>query len=394
MSDLSRLISQKKKKVLGILSGTSADAIDCVLAEISGSGYSSKVKVLNFFSYPIKKDLKKYILERSGHKTVKIEDICSLNFLIANEFANVVSLSLKKFKLSSDSIDLIGSHGQTIFHKPEMVKLFSHSFRSTLQLGDPSVIANLTGITTVGDFRKADCAVDGQGAPLVSYMDAVLFSHPIRNRILLNIGGIANMTFVPAKSNKKKEIIAFDSGPGNMLIDGAMMKLYGKAYDKDASIALKGKHNKELQKYLLSKDKFFKNDFPKTTGREYYGESFLSNVLKKFKKTDKADIIRTITDFTAHTIIMNIEMLLSKGYKAEELLVSGGGVHNKVIMTHFKNYLNLKISKLDQGGINAENKEAVLFALLANECVSGVRANLPTVTGASKNVILGKICLA
>lgn len=392
MSELSGIIKKKNRRILGILSGTSADAIDCVLTEISGCGVNSQIKVKSFFSYPIKKDLKKYILERSGHKTIKIEDVCSLNFLIANEFAKVIQLSLKKFGLNAKQIDLIGSHGQTIFHKPETEKLFGFKQRSTLQLGDPSVIANLTGITTVGDFRTADCAVGGHGAPLVSYLDSVVFRHKTLNRILLNIGGIANMTFVPSLKNKNKEIIAFDSGPGNMLIDGAMMKLFGKHYDKDCTTAKKGTHNKPLLKYLLAKDKYFEKDFPKTTGREYYGEKFLDEVLKKFRSLNKYDIVRTITDYTAHTIIMNIEMLLAKGYKADELLISGGGLKNKIILMHFKNYLNLKISEAKQSGINAENKEAVLFALLANEAVSGVQANIPSVTGASKKVILGKIC--
>ncbi|CAN5601818.1 anhydro-N-acetylmuramic acid kinase AnmK [soil metagenome] len=394
MQELYRLIKKKKKRVLGILSGTSADAIDCVLTEITGSGLKIKIKVIDFFSYPVRKELKKHILDRSGHKVIKIEDICSLNFLIGNEFAKVVKLSLKKFGLKPQQIDLIGSHGQTIFHKPESLKLFGYSLRSTLQLGDPSVIANLTGITTVADFRKADCAVDGQGAPLVSYMDFVLFTHPQLNRILLNIGGIANMTYVPSGKSRKKEIIAFDSGPGNMLIDGAMMKLFGKAYDRNAATAKKGKHIKELLKYLLAKDKYFKKDFPKTTGREYYGTAFLEDVLKKFKKLDKQDIVRTITDFTAHTIIINVEKLISRGLKADELLVSGGGLKNEIIMMHLNNYLDMKISRLDLEGINAENKEAVLFALLANEAISGERANIPSVTGAKKKVVLGKICVA
>ncbi|MGH2574604.1 MAG: anhydro-N-acetylmuramic acid kinase [Ignavibacteria bacterium] len=389
------IINKKVKTVIGLLSGTSVDGIDTVLLKITGYGVNTKIKVIDFKTYQIPEIIKKAILKNSEDKTAKLSEICRLNIIIGELFADSVkricrrnSTDLKK----NGSVDFIGSHGQTIAHYPYHGNYLKRKVKSTLQIGDPSVIANLTGIVTVGDFRTADCAVQGDGAPLVPFLDYILFRSKTLNRGLLNIGGIANITIIP-KSCTRNQVIAFDTGPGNMIVDSLMQRLYKKNFDKDGTMALKGTLDKELFKYLL-RDSKYKQRPPKSTGREHYGSEFQNKILKKAGKVPKENIIRTVTEFTAYSILYSYEKFIKPKTKLDELIISGGGAKNPVLIASLKSYMpGMKIKKMNKYGITADSKEAVLFAVLANECLAGSPANMRNVTGSKKDVILGKICL-
>lgn len=388
---LKKLLEKKSKLAIGLLSGTSVDGIDAILIKISGEGTKTKIKVIDFITYSIPTVIKKAVLKNSDDKTAKLSEICRLNVMLGNLFADAAISFYKKNKLNAKQIDFIGSHGQTIHHLPNNPDYLGFNVKSTLQIGDPSVIAKRTDILTIGDFRTGDCAVGGDGAPLVPYLDFILFRSTKKNRALLNIGGISNITVLP-KSCSKKDVIAFDTGPGNMLIDGLTMKLFGKKYDKDGKISGKGIINDLLLDFLLN-EKYYTNHPPKSTGRERYGELFQKSILKRFSKLSYFDILRTVTFYTAFTIKYNYEVFIKKVTAIDELFISGGGVWNKVLVSDIKELfqpINIKI--LHQKGITADNKEAVLFAVLANECLSGNTTNMPSCTGSRKEVILGKIC--
>lgn len=390
---LINLLKKNKRTVIGLLSGTSVDAIDAVLMRIIGNGLSTKIKVIDFTELPIPQQVRLAIFKNSDKRTAGIEEISRLNVIIGALFSDAVLKLLKRNKLQASSVDLIGSHGQTIHHLPEKENYLGFRVKSTLQIGDPAIIANLTGITTVGDFRIADCAVDGDGAPLVPYLDHILFTHKSKNRALLNIGGIANIT-VLKKNARKQDVFAFDTGPGNMIIDGLMYHLFKKKYDKNSLVARKGTLNPELFNFLIM-DSAYRAAPPKSTGREHYGMEFQKNLLKKFKRVNKYDTIRTITEFTAYTIWYNYKNFIETDCRIDEIMVSGGGANNPLLMYTLKNYFKgAKVSKLQVNGITTQNKEAILFAVLANECISGNPTNMNRVTGSTKDVILGKICQA
>lgn len=383
------LVRKNTRTVIGMLSGTSVDAVDVVLVRIRGKGKLSKISVIDFDTYPVKSKIKEHILRFSSDRPVKTSDICRLNFITGNLFAEAVLKFLKKNHLTSDNVDLIGSHGQTIYHYPVNKKQFGYSAKSTLQTGEPAVIAVKTGIPVAADFRVADVASGGDGAPLVPYLDYMLFSDSKKSRSFINIGGISNATYLK-KNCTQNEVIAFDTGPGNMMIDGIMKKLYGKKFDKDGIHASKGKLNKSLFAFMKRKDKYFGKNYPKSTGREYYGDDFQNAVIKYADYINRNDIIHTVTKFTAFTIYHNLKKL-----PADEIVISGGGASNKSLMKFLREYFkDTKISGFSHKGITADNKEAVLFAVLANELVNGNKTNMKSVSGSKENVFLGKICFA
>lgn len=388
------LINKEQKLIIGVLSGTSVDAVDVVLTEMQGSGTNTKLSVLNFDSFPIPPEIKDYVLKSSNKDTGTVEDVCKLNFLIGNLFADSVNNFLSKHGLNNSDIDLIGSHGQTLYHIPGNEELYGYKTRSTLQVGDPSVIANKTGIITVGDFRTADMALGGEGAPLVPYLDYVLFRSSDRNRLLINIGGISNVTYL-SKGGELNNVTAFDTGPGNMAIDRLMKEFYDKPYDENGSIAASGNIQQKLLDNILRFDNYYNRKPPKSTGREFYGEGFVEYILSVASGVSDEDVIRTVTDYTAYTIHYNVSNFIDGSPKEiNEILVSGGGANNDFLMGLLKEYFSgADVKPLDEGGINTDNKEAVLFAVLANEAIHGNPANVPSVSGAERSVVLGKICL-
>jgi len=388
---LHSLLQKKTRRIIGLLSGTSVDSIDAVLLRVFRSGLETKIKVEDFSTLEIPHKVRLAIFRNSDKGSAKIDEITRLNVIVGALFADAALKIMRKNKLTASTVDLIGSHGQTIHHLPEPKEFEGFRVKSTLQIGDPSVIANLTGVTTVGDFRIADCAVGGDGAPLVPFLDHILFTHKTINRILLNIGGISNLTVLPRRA-PKKGVMAFDTGPGNMLIDGMMYHLFKKEYDKNGAIAKKGVVDTELFTYLLE-DKIYRANPPKSTGREHYGMQFQKKILNRAKGLNKNNIIRTVTEFTAYSIWYNYKQFIEPKTPVKELIVSGGGALNPVIMRSLKNYFSgAKVRKASDFGISTGNKEAVLFAILANECIEGNSANMPAVTGSGREVILGKIC--
>ena len=392
MTSLSRLISKKTRRVVGLMSGTSVDCIDAALLSITGSGTSTKFRQLAFVSYPYPVGFREYVLENSLPGTGSVDTISTLNILIAQFFADAVKSVARKARIPFSEIDLIGSHGQTIHHLPTTRRLFGKSVRSTLQIGDPSTIAKLTGIVTVGDFRTGDMALGGQGAPLVPYFDFLTFRSRKKTRALLNIGGIANITLLP-KNCSVVDVLAFDTGPGNMLIDALMKKMYRKTFDQNGAVASKGRILPDVIRFMLAHP-YLQQTPPKSTGREVFGKMFVDKIFRRTRGARKQDIIATATEFTPLTIYQQYAQFLRRRFRLDELIVSGGGAHNLYIMEALRRYFApAKIITSDEFGISSDSKEAVCFAILANETISGNPSNVPSVTGAAIPTILGKICL-
>lgn len=392
MTKFQKILNKSERLVLGVLSGTSVDAVDIALVKIKGKGTDVAIKVLEYNEFKIPSTIRDFVIKVSYKESSSVDDVCRLNFILGKFYANCINKFLKQKGINSENVDAIGSHGQTIHHLPFTEKFLSIKYRSTLQIGDPSVIANQTGIITIGDFRTADVAVDGGGAPLVPYLDFLMFRSKKTDRILLNIGGISNLTYLPIDC-AFNDVVAFDTGPGNMMIDYLSKKLFSKNFDKDCKISKRGALNKKLFDEIKKNDSFLLKKHPKSTGRELYSKRFVDGILEKYKSETGENILCTFTDYTAFSIADNIKRLLKLKHKFE-ILVSGGGANNRLIMEGLKRYLpEAEISKVDSKGITTSNKEAVLFALLANETLNGNTTNLKSVTGAKKNVILGKICL-
>jgi anhydro-N-acetylmuramic acid kinase len=392
MEKLTKLFNKQEKLIIGLMSGTSVDGIDAVLIRVQGNGRNTKLEEIEFETYPFPAGFKEYVLKNSIADTANLEDICRLNMLYPQLYAEAIFKLCEKAKVKISDIDLIGTHGQTIHHLPKPFEMFNHTVKSTLQIGDPSALAKLTGVVTVGDFRTADMAVGGEGAPLVPYFDFIMFSSDEMNRGLLNIGGIGNITILP-KSCTVKNVFAFDTGPGNMIIDGLTKKYFNKPYDLDGLIGQSGKLNEKLFAFLKS-HQYYQRKPPKSTGREIFGEKYISEILSIENNISPEDLIRTVTELTAWSIYENYKLYVLDETKIDELLVSGGGAHNKFLMFLLQKYFeNVKVRKIEDYGYSSDSKEAVCFAILANETVSGNPANVPRTTGAKEPVILGKICV-
>ncbi len=374
------------------MSGTSVDSIDAALVSITGSGRLTRFKQLAFISHPYPKGFREYVLKNSLPGTGSVDAISTLNILIAQYFADAVKAVARRARVPLSTIDLIGSHGQTIHHLPHPQKKYGKSVRSSLQIGDPSTIAKLTGIVTVGDFRTGDMALGGQGAPLVPYFDFIALRSKTQNRALLNIGGIANITLLP-KNCAVEDILAFDTGPGNMIIDALAKKFYHKEFDEQGRIALTGKILPDVIGFML-RHPYFKQKPPKSTGREVFGKVFVDRVLHFSRGGRKQDILATATEFTGLVIYQQYARFLRKKCRVDELIVSGGGARNTYIMEALRRYFApATIMTSDELGVPSDSKEAVCFAILANETIAGNPSNVPSVTGARSSTILGKICL-
>jgi anhydro-N-acetylmuramic acid kinase len=379
--------------VVGLMSGTSLDGIDAVLVRIRGAGPSTRFTQLACVRTPFPRGVRKLILKNSSPGTSRVDEIARLNMLLAHLYADAVHAVVRAGKKTIGELDLIGSHGQTIQHLPRPAMMFGRKIRTTLQIGDPSALAALTGVTTVGDFRVADMALGGQGAPLVPYFDWLLFRSRTRNRLLLNIGGIANVTVLP-KNSRPEDVFAFDTGPGNMVVDSLMHEFYGKPFDLEGRTAARGDVSLELFSMLM-RHPYLKTRPPKSTGREEFGAEFVSTLLGRAKGFAREDIIATASQFTAFAVYEGYKRFVLKTMVADEVIVSGGGARNAYVMDELKRYFDgAAVRPVEHFGIAAEAKEAVCFAVLAHETMAGRPTNLPGVTGAHKRVILGKICTA
>lgn len=385
---------KKNKKIIGLMSGTSLDGVDAVLIEVKGNGTKTKIKELGFIEFPFPKGMKNLILNNSLPNSGNVTEICKLNALIPLVYVDAIKSLLNKVKINIKEIDLIGSHGQTIHHLPTKENLFGYKFASTFQIGDPTVIAKKTGVITVGDFRTGDVALGGQGAPLVPYFDYLMFQSKKKNRALLNIGGIANITLLP-KNCKAEEVFAFDTGPGNMNIDYIIKKYFNKEFDKNGKIAFSGLIDENLLYLILKNDSYQKLKPPKSTGRELYGEKFVEKIISQSTEINYNNLLTTFTEYTAFSVFNQNKKFIQKRTEIEELFISGGGAKNYFIVERLKFYFGdkVKIKNVDELNITSDAKEAICFAILANETMNGNTSNLPSVTGAEKSTVLGKICL-
>ncbi len=364
---------------VGLMSGTSMDGIDAALISITGKSSDLRIKLLSWAVTPFPKGMMERIL--SGG------EICRLNFELGELFAESAIRLCRKAGVSLSKISVIGSHGQTIGHLGK---------EGTLQIGEPSVIAERTGITTVADFRPRDVAAGGFGAPLAPYLHYRLFQSRTLNRAVHNIGGISNLTFIP-KGASIDRVIGFDTGPGNMVIDGLVQDLYGGShpYDHGGKIASQGHVSLKLLHELL-RHPFILKKPPKTSGREEFGVLFVQKMIREGKKLGlrKEDLVATATALTAVSIAENYRRFVFPKAVPEEIIFGGGGIHNTVLMKMIRAELaGIKVSVFDDYGMPSDAAEAVCFALLAHETLQGRPTNLPSVTGARRKVVLGKIIL-
>lgn len=366
---LAETASKDTKKIIGLMSGTSLDGLDIALCEVRGSGQNTEVELLRFATSDYDDSLRQRLKPITSVSEAKLQDVCLLHSWLGNYHGELVLRYLERWEVSPSEVDCIGSHGQTIYHSPRSGHKIEGMPNATLQIGDGDHLATRTGIVTVSDFRQKHTAAGGEGAPLAALVDELLFSHPTENRILLNIGGIANFTFLPAGT--KGEMLASDTGPGNTLIDAATRNHFSKAYDEDGEIARKGKIDWEaLQK--LKSDPYFGRSLPKTTGPEYFNLSWAERRLREagLGLPEGADLVATLTRLTAETIAEAIENLDIED-KAH-LYVSGGGAHNTALVTDLNDLLgDTEIHPFETLGFDADAKEALVFAVLANELLSG-----------------------
>ena len=357
-------------RVAGIMSGTSLDGVDVAIIDIEGR----RIATVAFLTTPYTSAMRRAILDVSN-ATTTTASISRLSFKLGETYAKAVLDTCRRRRVALDSIQLIGCHGQTIYHE---------SGRNTLQIGEAAVVAERTGIPVVSDFRTRDIAAGGQGAPLVPFVDYLLFRHRSRNRVALNIGGIANITAM----SKNGEVIAFDTGPGNMVID-ALTAIHTKGkqtFDRGGRLAKSGRVNQELLDSLLD-DPYYAQRPPKSVGREQYGAEFVRRLLSS--KLPLPDLISTATTLTAASVSIGISRFAPG---CEELIVSGGGTHNPQILGRLAAFLpQVAIATSADYGIDVDAKEAVAFAILASQTWRRRPSNLPSATGARRPVVLGKI---
>lgn len=406
-------MTSKPFLVLGLMSGTSADGIDVALARISGAPPHLNAKLLGHTSFNFPPALRKKILRVAEQESIPVGELSQLNFRLGHIYADAVLAACKRLKVAPKRVDLIGNHGQTIFHQGQPSSYFGRPTASTLQIGEGSIIAARTGIATISDFRPADMALGGQGAPLVPYVDYLLYRHPKLGRVSLNLGGIANITVIPAAA-KPSQVFAFDTGPGNMLIDALVQNFTRgrQRFDRDARLAQSGRSIPALLNELM-KDPYLRLKPPKSTGREYYGRAYVQKLLAVGRRHQAKpnDLIRAATVFTALSVVDALHCFVLPKTKIRQLIVSGGGAYNPLILTQLAAALGASTSSSRVGvrfsashqievlpssqlGVPEDAKEAFAFALLAYETFHQRPANLPSATGARGPAILGKISYA
>jgi anhydro-N-acetylmuramic acid kinase len=379
------------KLIVGLMSGTSADGIDAVVAKIGRAEGKLRARVLTHWHRPFKPALRQQILRACLQGSVA--EICELNFLLGECFADAALAAIRKAKLQPRQIAAIGSHGQTIHHLPNA------RTPSTLQIGEPAVIAERTGITTIGDFRVRDMAAGGQGAPLAPFADWALFTDNSRARIVQNIGGIGNLTFLP-RGAKLEDVFAFDTGPGNMVVDAVVFALsHGRdTYDRNGKWAARGNVSEKLLGEMMSHP-FLKKRPPRTTGREEFGEPFVQEILSSARRMrlGREDVVATTTAFTAASIAEAYERFVFPKLNQVErnklqIILGGGGAKNSTLRRMLRGKLPVaEFLTHEDFGIANSAKEALAFAILAHETLAGRPGNVPGATGARKAVVLGKM---
>lgn len=393
MKKLQDILQKERLTVIGLMSGTSADGMDAALTEISGYSVSMRVRQIAFVSIPYEEAERKEILRLASGNQGGSHDLALFHFYLGQRAVDACRAVCKKAGISLSEVDLVGSHGQTLWHIPVPEPYLGKKLTATLQLGEASMLSEMLGCPVVSDFRVRDMAAGGLGAPLVPYTEYLLYRREDRCVGLQNIGGIGNLTIIP-KSAALGDLSAFDTGPGNMVIDRlAEILTEGKQHmDTDGNLAKNGHVSSTLLSWLMN-DPFLNASPPKTTGREAYGDAYVYRLLSKAKETKMSteDILATATAFTAETIRDAIQRHCQP--KPDELIVGGGGCRNPVLMRMLQECLDLPVLRNEDLGFDSDAKEAVAFAMLASECIHGICSNVPSVTGASHPVVLGKISL-
>lgn len=373
---------------VGLMSGTSLDGVDSVLVDIEGSGISTKINVIGFNTYEIPQEIKKEIKQACSLDKSSSRLICSLNFKIGYLFSECVKNICSDCEFDINNLDFIASHGQTIYHIPEDD---NDAVKSTLQIGESSVIAYETKTKVISNFRVMDMAAGGEGAPLVPFSEYILYSNKNEGVLLQNIGGIGNVTVIPRNSSID-DIYAFDTGPGNMIIDEVMFKLFGKRYDNNGNVAASGVVIDKMLLDLMS-EPYIQLKPPKTTGREKFGEQYVRELLHKYGDLNKEDIIATVTMFTAKSIAENYRNFVLNRHKIDKIILGGGGAHNSTLVKFLKELLpEVSVLTQEEVGYSSDAKEAIAFVVLGNETMHRSFSNVPSATGAKEKVILGTIC--
>jgi anhydro-N-acetylmuramic acid kinase len=394
--------------VAGVMSGTSADGINVALVRFASDGTGRAkgpsprkdphpdFKLLAHEEYPFPAPVRRAILGMMNAELARVADLARLNFLLGELYAEAVAKTTRKHRVK---IDLVGCHGQTLYHQGGAKRFLGRRLAVTWQTGEGAVIAARLGVPVVSDFRPADVAAGGKGAPLVPFLDYLLYRDPRVERIAQNIGGIANLTAIPAGASLG-QIVAFDTGPGNMVMDAAMEELFGRRYDRDGKVAASGRVLDNVIAQLI-RARFFRQKPPRTAGREEFGREYVGRFLQICRGASKADVVATATALTARSIADAVTRFVLPRFgvprRDHEMIVSGGGAKNPTLMAMLCNEiapLGIDLHFSDEFGLPAEAKEAVAFALLAHETWHRRPSNVPSATGAKRAAILGKISYA
>ena len=384
------------RHVVGMMSGTSVDGVDAALVEISGTDSEPKVKLLAFENKPYPPQVREKIFSLFTPANATVDKVGYMNFLLGEIYAKSALSVIEKAGMKPEEIDVIGSHGQTIWHAPIPESPDGIPVAYTVQIGEGSVIAERTGILTVSDFRVADMAAGGQGAPLVPFSEYLLYRREKETILLQNIGGIGNMTVMPAGA-KPRDVFAFDTGPGNMIIDAVISAVTDgkKTYDAGGETAAKGKVCNALLD-ILKEEPYYRQPLPKTTGREHFGVQYTEKILGWWKENPipVEDLLATVTDLTAYSIADAYERYVLPKYRASEIIVGGGGSYNATLLRFMKERFaphGVAVRTQEDLGLSSDAKEAVAFALMADCCMRGKANTLPSVTGAEHPAVMGKI---
>ena len=381
--------------VAGVMSGTSADGINVALVRIQGRGFRMRFRVLGHRQYPYPPAVRRAVLAAMDSRRARVADLSRLNFLLGELYADAVRKTLRALRVKR--VDLVGCHGQTLYHQGRPAPYLGRRIAATWQTGEAAVIAARVGAPVVSDFRPADIAAGGQGAPLVPFLDYLVFRHPRQGRIVQNLGGISNLTAIPAGA-RPEQVMAFDTGPGNMVMDAVMERLYGKSFDRDGRVAARGRILESVLAAVL-RQPFFRRPPPKSCGREQFGREFVARFLRRCGRARKEDVVATATALTARSIggalrrfVLATETQRHRGF--QEYVVSGGGSRNRVLVKMLQretSALGLRLHSPEEFRIPSEAKEAVAFALLAYQTWQGQPGNIPSATGARRAVVLGKV---
>ena len=392
LQQLYQSAQKEERYILGLMSGTSLDGLDMALCSFTGSGLHTKLKLLQFESVAFEEDFKTEIKSIFSRKNIDFEKLCLLNPWVARQQAAIINRTFKKWNVNKQTVDIIASHGQTVYHAPKSLHRQQKFGNATLQIGDGDHLAVATGITVISDFRQKHIAAGGEGAPLAVYGDFLIFGKEGEDRILLNIGGIANFTFLPGTMNSAA-IFSTDTGPGNTLMDALMQQQFaGKHFDEDAAVAKEGAINNVLLA-ALKENEFFSQAFPKTTGPELFNLDYLHAAKERSgtQHLNTADTMATLNKFSADTIADALIKTTDTNNRYK-IFASGGGMHNPLLMQHLKQALpGFTFDTTDALSINPDAKEAVLFAVLANECICGNGSYLQKGITGMPAISMGKI---